>query len=93
MVINLLLSPWVKAPPLLPKWFSSAAPPYVGSDSDRDKVVCLPIKVFQSHFTMILFKGKDIDDQYSLRLVALNLCEGTDAKQHTSLLVDVEKDS
>ena len=42
---------------------------------------------------MILFKEKEINDQYSLRLVALNLCVGTDVKQHTSLLVDVEKDS
>ena len=42
---------------------------------------------------MILFKTKEVNDQYSLGLVALNLCEGTDAKQHTSLLVDVEKDS
>ena len=42
---------------------------------------------------MILFKKKEINDQYSVRLVALNLCERTDTKQHTSLLVDVEKES
>ena len=41
---------------------------------------------------MILFKEKEINDQYSLRLIALNLCECTDAKQHTSLLVDVDGD-